>query len=317
MSFVDTLRITIGVSLIAAIACAAAHDAVACHPKNAPAKQTGAQPPCLNELYPNLTNLLQVSYRIYSGAQPKTEKAFRDLVQLGVRTVVSVDGSRPDVSTANKYGLRYVHIPIGYDGLSDVACKSLTRVVREADGPYYIHCHHGRHRGPAAAAVASIADGSTDGPNAIAILERAGTSRQYAKLYRDVRSFQPPNLNDQLPELVAVAEVGSLAHRMAHIDRSLEHLELCAKTRWQSPAQHPDVVPSQEALLLRESFRELVRSVSDSKDYGHEFSGRVAAAEQSATVLQQALVRNDLSTATSAYQMVKQQCVACHRAHRD
>jgi hypothetical protein len=32
-----------------------------------------------------------------------------------VKTIVSVDGGKPDVETARKHGIRYVHLPIGYD----------------------------------------------------------------------------------------------------------------------------------------------------------------------------------------------------------
>src|SRR5262245_48501413 len=61
-----------------------------------------------------LENLICVSERIYSGGQPQGEQAFQSLARLGVKTVVSVDGARPDVDAAHRNGLRYVHVPIGY-----------------------------------------------------------------------------------------------------------------------------------------------------------------------------------------------------------
>ena len=57
------------------------------------------------------------SDRIGQGGEPHGEVAFRNLAALGYDTVVSVDGARPDVETAAKYGLRYVHGPLGYEGV--------------------------------------------------------------------------------------------------------------------------------------------------------------------------------------------------------
>ncbi|EMI21132.1 hypothetical protein RMSM_01919, partial [Rhodopirellula maiorica SM1] len=72
--------------------------------------------------------------RIYSGAQPDDESAFAEIAKLGVRTVVSVDGARPDVAAAKRAGLRYVHIPIGYDGVGQAASESIVNLIKNAEG---------------------------------------------------------------------------------------------------------------------------------------------------------------------------------------
>jgi protein tyrosine phosphatase (PTP) superfamily phosphohydrolase (DUF442 family) len=185
--------------------------------------------------YPHLHSLLQVTGRIYSGGEPKDDAAFADLARLGVHTVVSVDGARPNIDAAQRHGLRYVHIPIGYDGISEEAGKSLARLVKDADAPFYIHCHHGVHRGPAAAAIACIADGSASGKEALVILEKAKTNKGYAGLWRDVEAYVPPPADEDLPALVSVAEVGSLAAAMAQIDRASDNLKLCQAVDWQAP----------------------------------------------------------------------------------
>src|SRR5690606_24259899 len=79
--------------------------------------------------FPALHNLLQVSSRIFSGGEPVGEAAFEQLEKLGVRTIVSVDGARPNIDAARRHGLRYVHIPISYDGISADAGKALARLV--------------------------------------------------------------------------------------------------------------------------------------------------------------------------------------------
>src|SRR5690349_19529458 len=81
-----------------------------------------------------LHNVLRVSDRLYSGSSPEGEEGFRSLEELGVRTVVSVDGARPDVEGARRHALRYVHLPIGYDGVPRDQALRLARAVRDLPG---------------------------------------------------------------------------------------------------------------------------------------------------------------------------------------
>src|SRR5690242_3938505 len=64
-----------------------------------------------------LHNVYRITDRLYSGSSPDGDEGFRSLQQLGIKTILSVDGARPDVALAHKYGMRYVHLPIGYDGM--------------------------------------------------------------------------------------------------------------------------------------------------------------------------------------------------------
>src|SRR4051812_22126541 len=64
-----------------------------------------------------LHNIFRVTPSVYSGSSREGDDGFRSLRRLGVRTVLSVDGARPEVERARKHGLRYVHLPIGYDGV--------------------------------------------------------------------------------------------------------------------------------------------------------------------------------------------------------
>src|SRR4051812_33660083 len=64
-----------------------------------------------------IENAFRLSPRLYSGSQPEGARSFAALRDLGIRTIVTVDGSMPDVETARKFGLRYVHLPVGYDGI--------------------------------------------------------------------------------------------------------------------------------------------------------------------------------------------------------
>src|SRR5215203_3182916 len=62
---------------------------------------------------PGIENLYRLTEGLYSGGQPEGEAGFAALKRLGVRTIISVDGARPDVETARRFGMRYVHLPVG------------------------------------------------------------------------------------------------------------------------------------------------------------------------------------------------------------
>ncbi len=267
--------------------------------------------------FPHLHSLLHVSPGIYSGAEPENEEAFVDLARLGVKTIVSVDGARPDIAAARRHGLRYVHIPFGYDGVNADAGLAIARVMRECDRPIYFHCHHGTHRGPAAAAVACVASGVADGETALAILTRAGTSRGYAGLWRDVRAYQPPPLDAALPELVEVAEVGSLAAAMAQVDRASDNLKLCQSAGWRSPPDHPDLAPAQEALLLREGLHEMLRQFEGNNSRDNRFLQWMREAEGAAVSLENQIQRGARATLDAQFRALQDHCLRCHVAYRN
>lgn len=265
--------------------------------------------------YPALHNLLQISDHIYSGAEPHGDEAFAALKALGIKTVVSVDGIRPDVESAAKHGLRYIHIPVGYDGIEADAAAQLARVADEVQGPIYFHCHHGRHRGPAAAAAACVAMGDATGPEALRILEAAGTSRNYPGLWRGVEQYRRPPVGTPLPPLVSEAKLESLTAAMAQIDRRFDLLELAADHDFRPPPEHPDLVPQDEAVLLREAFRESARGLSD--EYDQAFRRQLSAAESAAAALQGALATGNLDEAARQMRMLDAGCRVCHQQYRD
>lgn len=263
---------------------------------------------------PPVENFREVGSDLCVGGEPVGDAAFRGLADCGVRTVVSVDGAKPDVATARKYGLRYVHIPFGYDGVPAEAGLALARVARECDGPVYVHCHHGKHRGPAAAAVIGLAASRLDHKAATRLLEQAGTSPDYAGLWRDVAAYVPPPEGAQLPELVETAEVDSLAVAMANIDHIYDRLRAVEAAGWRTPADQPDLVPRHEATLLLEAFREATRLLLPDRV---ALKPGLAASESLASGLAEAVEAGDPPTATAKLVALKAACTACHRRHRD
>ena len=210
----------------------------------------------------HLPNPVQVHAKVISGGLPEGDEAFKELQSLGVKTVISVDGMKPDVETASKYGIRYVHLPHGYDGVPDERVKELAKAVQELDGPIYIHCHHGKHRSPAAASVACVAAGLIPESQSVAILELAGTSLNYRGLYESARNVKPLEaaLLEELEVDFRETKVPPMAEAMVAMDHTHDHLKWIAAAGWRQPADHPDLESAHEALLMREHFTELLRT---------------------------------------------------------
>ncbi len=257
-----------------------------------------------------LHNVWQLSPRIVSGSEPNGERALAELARLGVKTIVSVDGIAPPVELAKKYGMRYVHVPIGYDGIDAAAQGSLTRVAQEIGGTIYIHCHHGKHRGPAAAAIVCRADDGRSAEAARAILEKAGTGKEYPGLWRDVERFTKPT--GTLPALRERAEVESLASAMARIDRTFDRLKLLGNAKWQTVPEQPDLVARNEAVQLVELFTESAR-VAQPGDLRNGLQQSVELSDK----LRQALASGDTLQADKLLPQLTSQCAACHKAHRN
>lgn len=275
----------------------------------------------------HLPNAVQVHAKVISGGLPEGDAAFGELQSLGVKTVISVDGMKPDVATARKYGLRYVHLPHGYDGVPAARVQELAKAVRELEGPIYIHCHHGKHRSPAAASVACVGAGLIPQAAGVAILELAGTSTNYRGLYESARNAKPLEaaLLDALEvEFPESAEVPPMAEAMVAIGHTHDHLQLIAESGWRSPADHPDLDPAHEALLLREHFTELLRTESVRRE-PEEFQTYLRESEEAAKALEEALhtwsataEEPDPPESVRMYSgTISANCKACHALYRD
>ena len=278
-----------------------------------------AQHEILHEM-PGLHNLMQLSNDVFSGSEPVGDEAFASLKTLGVQTIVSVDGATPDIDMAKTYGIGYVHIPYGYDTIPRSAQWSLTRAARQSKVPLYIHCHHGKHRGPAAAAIVCRAKGLVDSAGALNIMENAGTSRDYTGLWRDVEHYQLPSDETELPQLVESASVEYLPAAMARIDRTFDNLKLCAATDWQTPVDHPDLSAIQAALQLKESLHEASRRLSEkahAAGYDATFRKWLTESDNVAQTLHESLQANDHTRATAAFMSLQRSCKQCHTAYRD
>ncbi len=265
-------------------------------------------------------NLFRATTNVFSGNSPDGEAAFAEIAKLGVKTIVSVDGSKPDIETARKHGLRYIHLPFGYDGVPTNRVVELAKAAQTAEGPIYVHCHHGLHRGPAAVAVICEATAGWTTNQAIAWLQQAGTSADYAGLYRSAMDFRRPGAEAlaRIANLPEVAKTSSLVEAMVGIDEEFDRLKAAQKVGWSKIPNQPDLVPAHTATILWEQFRELGRT-DESARHGEDYRTRLAAAETAAGQLRTVLQDNEAGTAArdAAFQAVAKTCAACHKQHRN
>jgi protein tyrosine phosphatase (PTP) superfamily phosphohydrolase (DUF442 family) len=267
----------------------------------------------------HLPNAFRIHDKVISGGQPEGEAGYRELNQLGIKTIISVDGARPDVASAKKFGLKYVHLPHGYDGIPEQRARELAKAVRDLEGPIYIHCHHGHHRSPAAAAVACVSAGLIEPSAALPILKAARTSENYRGLYQSAaaaRRLDQALLDALQAEFPETAELPPLAEAMVEIEKTHDHLQAIAAAAWKTPPENPDLDPPHEALLLREHFTELLRT-EDVRRHGDEFRQLLAGSEKAAGALESALRSQDEASAARSLTRVSTSCTECHRQFRD
>lgn len=275
----------------------------------------------------HLPNLVWVHNKVLSGGLPEDDAAFDELTRRGVKTIISVDGARPDVETARRHGLRYVHLPHGYDGIPDGRISELAKAVRDLPGTVYIHCHHGKHRSAAAASVACVAAGLIPSTDALNVLELAGTSTNYRGLYQSARQAQAiekKQLNAMNTVFRSTAEIPPLADAMVHLEHTFAHVKSISQSNWQTPEDHPDLDPVHEVLLLREHFTELLRSEAVQQE-GSQYKQMIRESETAAQHLQTLLEQPRSSTRDSEFnasasenlRQIGENCQACHARYRD
>jgi protein tyrosine phosphatase (PTP) superfamily phosphohydrolase (DUF442 family) len=307
-----------GLCLLAALA-AGCQPGGGSAPSSRPAAEAPPADPAKVEAA-GLHNVYRITDKLLSGSSPEGDEGFESLRRLGVRTVLSVDGARPDVERAHKYGLRYVHLPVGYDGVPPEQALRIAKAVRDLPGPVYVHCHHGKHRGPAAAAAAHLLlDEECSVATAVAEMQRAGTDPHYAGLYASPGRLTrpPPEELDRVPaDFPEAAEVTALAQVMVGLDERWERLKQARAAGWKPPPDHPDIDPPHEALQLVEQYREAAR-LPRVQERGEEFRVWLADAAKDATTLEKALRTPGSAAAEQAYRNAGAACTHCHAKYRD
>ena len=270
----------------------------------------------------HLSNAIQVQPEIISGALPEQEASFAELQAIGVKTILSVDGMRPDVPMAKKFGMRYVHLPNGYDGIPPERVLELAKAIRDLPKPIYVHCHHGKHRSPAAVAAACRTLGLITPEQALDTLKLAGTNPGFRGLFESVRQSQPAAnsiLDSMKLDFQEISPVPPMAEMMVSIDLAMSELIAAKKKNW--PKWDKSAT---DALMLKEHMVELGR-LEDSQARGKEFQQLLDE-----SVLLSGSLENELRRAydgqvtadsgtksSSLLARVEDNCVRCHEQFRN
>ena len=212
---------------------------------------------------PGLLNVVAYAPAVWSGSAPVGDAGFATLKAWGVQTVISVDGATPDLTRANANGIRYVHLPIGYDGFDDARKLQLVRAVRDLPQPIYIHCHHGKHRSAGAAATIAVSLGWLTTEAALARMKISGTAPNYTGLYACTASaslLTAAIIDQASPDFPSVTRPNGLVEAMLAIDDTNDRLTAIERAGWKVPADHSDLVPVAEAAALADHLRLLAAS---------------------------------------------------------
>jgi len=282
------------------------------------AEDSGDKPQLLKTK--SLSNVVRVHRDIISGGVPDGAESFSELKELGIKTILSVDAMKPNIALAREYGMRYVHLPHGYDGIPMSRVVEIAKAFRDLPKPIYIHCHHGKHRSPTAAATGCVAIGMISQTDAMAVLKLAGTNVGYQGLYDCVSKTQKLNLvelDSTSVGFLEVAPIPPLTEAMVSIDAIFAKLTFANKQGWPTNESH-----SSDALLLVEHYVEIVRS-EDQTLHPPEFIELLKEGEIHVSTLER-LIREELDATESnrlkvgkAIQSVDANCRECHARFRD
>ncbi len=283
------------------------------------------------ENHEDLHHVYRLSENILSGAEPHGEAGLARIASYGARTVISVDGKAPDAEAAARHGLRYVHIPIQYKGIRPDELLRLAKTFRELPAPFFIHCFHGVHRGPAAAAIGRLVLDGADREQALAEMRQyCGTSGKYEGLYRVIASVPMPTAAATrafVYDFPAAHRFGGFRQAMVGVSRHYDHLESLVKRDWVVDPEHPDLNAVSEARMLAAALGDSLtcgdRLCTDSSDHDPEYDGWLSQSQDLALRLAEelgAVSRGEEGAgarARESFMAVQALCTTCHARHRN
>ena len=279
--------------------------------------------------YAGIHNVVAFHDGYYSGSVPEGAQGFETLRAMGVKTIISVDGAAPDVENAQRLGMRYIHLPIGYSGFDEERRLQLTRATRDAmaQGPVYIHCHHGKHRSAGAAATVTAALGWSTPEAGVERMKVSGTSPSYKGLYAcalDATVLSAAKIDAVPADFPSVAPTPTFVKAMVEIDEIDTHLKYIEKAGWITPADHPDLVPAAEARRMADLLRQLVSSEYTQRQ-PPDFASIMQRNSDEAKALEDMFITSArgtrdpaaLAAKSAQLKLIVQSCKDCHVKYRD
>lgn len=209
----------------------------------------------------------------------------------------------------------------------------LVRATRDSlrDGRVYIHCHHGKHRSAAAAAVAISSLGYASPQEMIARMRVSGTSPNYKGLFalaERAEELDSAVIDSTPANFPSVERATGIVKAMIELDEIDTRLRLIERAGWKTPADHPDLVPEAEAARMARILRELTEGAWAEGERAVGERARTSPAEFDALLRQNSaqaatlgtMLRNGRSDPTSLSKQLNllvSSCKGCHIAYRD
>ena len=161
----------------------------------------------------------------------------------------------------------------------------------------------------------------------LAVLTIAGTSPNYRGLYDAVRQahpFEEALLDELHVQYRETEDVTRMAEAMVAIEHTHDHLKKIAAAGWRTPAEHPDLDPAHEALLIREQFTEVLRT-DHLQQKPEAFKELMSDSEEAAQELEDALRQWQSTTPNGEppdpvfrlSSRITTNCKTCHQRFRD
>jgi len=261
--------------------------------------ESGESLPALRDVQPGMG--------IHVGGEPAGESGLRALQELGIRSIIDVDATSPGSGIKEHFGIRVVHLPLKYSGITMEEAQVISGLLETLQRPIYVHCHHGTNRAPAAVAVGLVGTGEWNTQDGLALLRACGTDPAFKGLYDSVGSALriAPALRRHHPGRI---DPGDLALTMDLVDTEWTRLEQFAHSHWVDPG-----APAIAAQLV-----DLLRTTSGfSGEHGSGFAElsdqSIAAAQQ----LEDMLIAGRHAAATGQLHLLDQSCSACHERYRN
>lgn len=266
-----------------------------------------------------LHNVVTYGPGMYSGGVPEGREGLATLAAMGVKTIVSVDGATPDVATAEALGMRYVHLPISYNGVPEDRQKELAQAISSLPGPVYMHCHHGKHRSASALASAMVCAGKMTPEQAEERMKVSGTSKDYAGLWTSVRTAHAlpvSELKADASKFPSIAKVSGMVASMSEIDLVFDNVKAAKAADWGVPKDHPDLVPTKETGRLAKIFAQFAKD-PESLSHPADYQAILTKSVEASAALDAALRSGDKDAATKHFDVIGKSCKECHKSYRD
>ena len=268
---------------------------------------------------PGLHNVVSYADRTMSGGQPEGREGLATLAAMGVKTVISVDGAKPDAALAAQLGLTYVHLPISYDTITPQRQRELAQAITSCEGPIYLHCHHGKHRSAAALGSALVLCGALTPEQAQQRMRVSGTAKEYTGLWQAVAAGKPLDaaLRKVDPKsFPSEAKVTGMVATMAEIDLVFDLVKQSEQAGWKAPTDHPDLVAPKETARLASLFAAL-QTDAESQAQPADYQAMLTRSIERSAALDAAVRTGDAKAAGELLAALAKGCKECHVQFRD